>query len=144
MTVYKTSSTEETIDLGKKFAASLVPGDIVALSGNIGTGKTHFIKGVAQGFGYKIDVTSPTFNILHEYSTSEIVLYHFDFYRLENANELKNIGFYEYLYGGGISLLEWSDKVVEFLPDNIWQIHIQTLDENIRVINITGSGLDEE
>ena len=140
MSIFNSRSTDETIVFGKDFAAELSPGDIVALTGSIGAGKTYFIKGIALGLDYEIDVTSPTYNIIHEYHTPEIILYHFDFYRLENANELRNIGFYDYLFGDGICLLEWSDKVSEYLPDNIWQVHLLFLNETERQIKVIGYG----
>ena len=140
MSIFNSRSTDETIAFGKDFAAELSPGDIVALTGSIGAGKTHFIKGIALGLDYEIDVTSPTYNIIHEYHTPEIILYHFDFYRLENANELRNIGFYDYLFGDGICLLEWSDKISEYLPDNIWQVHLLFLNDTERQIKVIGYG----
>ena len=140
MSIFNSRSTDETIAFGKDFAAELSPGDIVALTGSIGAGKTHFIKGIALGLDYEIDVTSPTYNIIHEYHTPEIILYHFDFYRLENANELRNIGFYDYLFGDGICLLEWSDKISQYLPDKIWQVHLLFLNETERQIKVIGYG----
>ena len=140
MSIFNSRSTDETIAFGKDFAAELSPGDIVALTGSIGAGKTYFIKGIALGLDYEIDVTSPTYNIIHEYHTPEIILYHFDFYRLENANELRNIGFYDYLFGDGICLLEWSDKILEYLPENIWQVHLLFLNETERQIKVIGYG----
>ena len=136
MSIVISNSIDETIDRGRKIANELKAGDILALYGKIGAGKTHFIKGVALGFNYKANVTSPTFNIVHEYQTQNVNLYHFDFYRLENSRELQNIGFHEYLYGEGICLLEWAEKVSDFLPAKIWHVNIKHLSENQREIDV--------
>jgi tRNA threonylcarbamoyladenosine biosynthesis protein TsaE len=111
-----TRSEEETIALGEAFAAGLRAGDVVALYGTLGTGKTRFIKGVCRGLGAGEHVTSPTFTIVNEYRGGAVPIYHFDLYRLKDVRELREIGFDEYLDGDGVCLLEWAERVREFLP----------------------------
>ena len=110
-------SPEETIAYGRDLAASLRSGDILALCGDLGAGKTHFVKGLAAGLGAKAtDVTSPTFTLIHEYTGGWLPLYHFDFYRLEDERELLKIGFDDYLAERGVLAIEWADKFREALP----------------------------
>jgi tRNA threonylcarbamoyladenosine biosynthesis protein TsaE len=111
-----TSSEAETVALGTSLAAELRAGDVVALYGTLGTGKTHFIKGVCAGLGAGTHVTSPTFTIINEYRGGRIPVYHFDFYRMKDLRELREIGFDEYLSGDGVCLLEWAERVEGLLP----------------------------
>jgi tRNA threonylcarbamoyladenosine biosynthesis protein TsaE len=119
-----TSTEEETIALGESFARALRPGDVVALFGTLGTGKTRFIKGVCRGLGVAAHVTSPTFTIVNQYQGSTGVVYHFDFYRLKSQNELREIGFEEYLSSGGICLVEWAEQVEGFLPSRRFNVRL--------------------
>lgn len=114
-------SVDQTITLGKKFAKELSPGDVVCLNGDLGAGKTHFVKGIASLFGVNEEqVSSPTFTLINEYNGS-IPIYHFDCYRLENEQEAIEIGAEEYLYGDGISIIEWPQKIENLIPENaIW------------------------
>ncbi len=117
---YITNSEEETRRLGKNFAESLAPGAIVALSGDLGCGKTAFVKGVAEYFGVCDDVTSPTFTLVNEYY-GDITLYHFDVYRLENPSFEECDWMDDYFFGDGICLIEWADNIKVILPDDtIW------------------------
>ncbi len=109
-------SAEETIALGRTTAATLRRGDVLALCGDLGAGKTHFVKGLAAGFGAQTGVTSPTFTLIHEYPGGRLPLYHFDFYRLEDEDEALKIGLDEYLDGDGVSVIEWADKFPALLP----------------------------
>jgi tRNA threonylcarbamoyladenosine biosynthesis protein TsaE len=116
-----TDSAEAMIDAGERFAATLRAGDIVALNGDLGAGKTHFSKGLAAGLGAGEDVTSPTFSLVQEYLSGRIPVYHFDFYRLESSAELISLGWDDYLDEGGIIIAEWADKFPEALPDTtLW------------------------
>lgn len=115
--IVKTESPEETLELGKKFADSLLPGDVVCLLGELGSGKTAFTKAVAAGLGIKEDITSPTFNIVNVYTSGRIPLYHFDVYRLSGADELRATGADEYFYGSGVCMIEWADIVEDAIPD---------------------------
>lgn len=115
------SSIEETILFGKQFAERLQPGDVVCLEGDLGAGKTHFVKGIASYFGVNpTEVSSPTFTLINEYHGSSPV-YHFDCYRIKNEQEALEIGSEEYLYGDGISVVEWPKKIRNLLPPkSVW------------------------
>ena len=115
-----THSVEETIDAGKMLGKVLIGGDVVCLTGNLGTGKTAFTSGIAKMLGIKGYITSPTFTIVNEYK-AKIPLYHFDVYRLSYPEELYDIGFEEYIYSKGITVIEWADTVESMLPhQRIW------------------------
>jgi tRNA threonylcarbamoyladenosine biosynthesis protein TsaE len=116
-----TSNEEETIGLGESFAAGLRPGDVVALFGALGTGKTRFIKGICRGLGVAGHVTSPTFTIVNEYRGAAGSVYHFDFYRLKDRSEL---GFEEYLSSGAVCLVEWAEQVESFLPPRRYNVRL--------------------
>jgi len=109
-------SAEETMACGRAHAAPLRRGDVLALCGDLGAGKTHFVKGVAAALGTDAAVTSPTFTLIHEYLGGRLPLYHFDFYRLEDEDEALKIGLDEYLDGDGICVIEWADKFPDLLP----------------------------
>jgi len=112
-----TLSTEsETVAFGREIAAGLGAGDTLALVGDLGAGKTHLTKGIVAGLGCAAAVTSPTFSIVHEYAGGRLPVFHFDFYRLESAEELLNIGWDDYLDAVGIAVVEWADKFPDLLP----------------------------
>jgi len=102
--------------LGRFLASGLAPGDLVALNGELGAGKTHFAKGIAEGLGSSDPVTSPTFSLVNEYRSGPLPVLHFDFYRLDSAEELIRIGWDEYLDEDAVLLVEWADKFPELLP----------------------------
>jgi tRNA threonylcarbamoyladenosine biosynthesis protein TsaE len=108
----------ETIAFGTKVAGELGAGDTLALVGDLGAGKTHFTKGIAAGLGCDGAVTSPTFTLVHEYTGGRLHVFHFDFYRLESADELLNIGWDDYLDANGVAIVEWADKFPDLLPAN--------------------------
>ena len=110
------ASADETIALGRTVAATLRRGDVLALCGDLGAGKTHFVKGLAAGLGATASVTSPTFTLIHEYPGGRLPLYHFDFYRLDDEDEALKIGLDEYLDGDGACVIEWADKFPALLP----------------------------
>lgn len=120
--LFDTHSEEETIGLGERFAARLKPGDVVALIGDLGSGKTRFAKGIAHGLGVREHVTSPTFTILHEYTDGRLPVYHFDCYRMKSVRELDEFGFDEYVYGDGVCMLEWADMIEERLPARRYEV----------------------
>lgn len=133
---FDSKSVEETIALGNEFAKKLVPGDVVCLEGDLGAGKTHFVKGMASFFGIDQDkVSSPTFTLINEYP-SEIPLYHFDCYRLKNEQEALEIGIEEYLYGDGVSVIEWPSKIKSIIPEDSIQIEIKHIGKSKRSIVI--------
>jgi tRNA threonylcarbamoyladenosine biosynthesis protein TsaE len=109
-------SAEETAVFGRFIASGLRRGDVLALSGDLGAGKTHFVKGIAAGLGGSDMVTSPTFTLIHEYIGGKLPLFHFDFYRLEDESEAIKIGLDEYLDGEGVCAIEWAEKFPALLP----------------------------
>ena len=111
-------SEEDAFSFGKKLADELQPGDVLALIGELGTGKTTLTKGIAEGLGIKETVTSPTFTIVSEYHSGRLPLFHFDVYRLESGAELVAMGADEYFERGGVTVIEWADLVAEVLPDD--------------------------
>lgn len=134
---YLSRSENETIDLGCKLSKKLMPGSLVALRGGLGAGKTAFTRGIALGLGITARVTSPTFTIVNEYAGTP-PLFHFDLYRLIDADELDTIGFYEYLDRGGVTVIEWSEILDKELPKDAIIVTIEAVDENTRKVSIEG------
>jgi tRNA threonylcarbamoyladenosine biosynthesis protein TsaE len=130
-------SAEETVAFGRTLAATLRRGDVLALCGDLGAGKTHFVKGVAAAFNAGAIVTSPTFTLIHEYVGGRLPLYHFDFYRLENEEEALQIGLDEYLSGDGACLIEWADKFPELLPAHTRWLRFAHRADGARIIEET-------
>ena len=127
-------SPQETFERAREFAESLRQGDVLALCGDLGAGKTQFVKGLARGLGDETEVTSPTFTLIHEYSGGRLPLFHIDFYRLETAEETLRIGLDEYLDGNGVTSIEWADKFPELIPDHARWIHFRNLEDDTREI----------
>jgi tRNA threonylcarbamoyladenosine biosynthesis protein TsaE len=117
-----TSSVEATMELAAELAETLEPGAVIALDGDLGAGKTHFVKGLAEGLGYAPrEVRSPTFTIVQVHEGGTMPLYHFDAYRVGSPQEFVDLGFEEYVYGDGVTVVEWPERVEELLPkDTIW------------------------
>lgn len=132
-----TKNEKQTFNLAKKFAKSLVDGQVVTLSGDLGSGKTVFARGVARGLKICDKITSPTFTI-YNYYVGKKELYHFDMYRIESSLEATNIGFEEILMNKAIKLIEWPDIIMEYLPVNTIRVNIIKLDNNKRKIIIQG------
>ncbi len=128
-----TRSPEQTFEFGRALAKELEVGCVVALSGPLGSGKTVLIKGICSGLGVTEFVTSPSFVIINEYP-GKVKVYHFDLYRLENTEEFIKLGYEEYFYGNGITLIEWAEKIKTFLPEERMEINLQILSENERRI----------
>jgi tRNA threonylcarbamoyladenosine biosynthesis protein TsaE len=137
-----TRSHEETRELARQFATTLQPGDIVALIGELGAGKTEFTRGIADVFNVEVDITSPTFSLLNIYVGSvrgrPVEIYHFDWYRINDAEELYNIGFEEYFYGEGVCIVEWADRFPKLIPKHARQVRIETVGDTERRIVIEG------
>ena len=114
-----TNSASETRELGKRLAEKLMAGDVVLLEGELGAGKSDLARGVARGLGVEETVTSPSFTILNVYESGRIPLYHFDWYRLESAEELYELGMDEYLGGDGIALVEWPARCPDAVPEEV-------------------------
>ena len=130
-----TYSEEETILLGKKFSNELKRGDIVALYGDLGTGKTQLIKGICNGLGVEQTVTSPTFALMNVYDGREKI-FHYDFYRLNSESEIYDLCVDDYFFSDGISLIEWAEKCENFLPTERVNINLSYGEsENNRVVN---------
>lgn len=123
MVEIRTSSENETMEIGKTLGVILKKGDLVCLSGDLGTGKTAFTKGIALALGIGGYITSPTFTIVNEYS-GDMMLYHFDAYRIEDPEEMFEIGLEEYLSGEGIVVIEWAELIREALPGEYIQVNI--------------------
>ena len=138
----RTNSAEETRALGEKLSKRLQPGDVVVLEGELGAGKSELARGIARGLGVKETVTSPSFTILNVYESGRIPLYHFDWYRLESAEELYELGMDEYLGGDGIAVVEWAERCPEVVPDGAMRIRIDVEGEEQRMI--TGIAVDHE
>ncbi len=134
----KTNSPEETKEFGRSLAKQLRTGSVVALIGPLGSGKTVLIQGICSGLGVRQAVTSPSFVIINEYPgklhSSPIWVYHFDLYRLENVEEFIKLGYEEYFYGKGITLIEWAEKVSPFLPKKRWEVNLKIISENEREV----------
>ena len=120
----KTESVEETIKLGNKIGSKLNAGDIVCLQGDLGAGKTSLAKGICSGLGVESQVTSPTYKIVNEYR-GDLKVNHLDLYRIHKEEELYDLGFEEYIYGDGVSIIEWPDKARSLMPDNYLDINIK-------------------
>lgn len=127
-------STEETFSCGVRAAAEAHTGDVFALIGDLGAGKTQFVKGFVNGIGSDVEVTSPTFTLLHEYAGGRAPVYHFDFYRLDNAAAVLGVGFDEYAFGDGVCLIEWADRFRELIPQNARWLQFRVAGENERTI----------
>ncbi|MDR0554355.1 MAG: tRNA (adenosine(37)-N6)-threonylcarbamoyltransferase complex ATPase subunit type 1 TsaE [Treponema sp.] len=137
---FSSSSPEETMAVGEKVGRSLARGDIVALRGTLGAGKTCFAKGIARGLGVCEEVTSPTYTIIAEYQGEKLPFYHIDAYRLNGDDDFTALGGEEFLYGDGVSVIEWSERIPGSLPQDALIVELQ-FREGGRNIRITGSRL---
>lgn len=122
--VYSTNSEEETFNFGKKLSQTLKPGDTICLEGDLGTGKTALTKGIAAGLGIGEPITSPTFTLVNTYN-GEVILNHFDVYRIDDSDELLAIGWEEYFTDDVINVVEWGDKVWDIMPPNTLHIRLE-------------------
>jgi tRNA threonylcarbamoyladenosine biosynthesis protein TsaE len=130
-----TDSPEQTMDQGLKMAGLLAPGDVVCLKGDLGAGKTHFTKGLAEYFGVKPEnVSSPTYALVQEYMGNGITIFHIDAYRLNSVDEALHIGLDEILDGDGIYVVEWPERISELLPAQYWNVEIAHQGDNQRRI----------
>ena len=133
---------EKTEEIGYKLGQLVNPGDIICLIGDLGTGKTHLTKAIAKGMGITDYITSPTFTIVNEYD-GRLKLYHFDVYRVNDPDEIEAIGFDEYIFSDGVSVIEWANYIKELIPDEHLTISIEKLQdkgENSRKIAIKPHG----
>jgi tRNA threonylcarbamoyladenosine biosynthesis protein TsaE len=128
------NSAAETESSGRDFAAKIDKGDVIALRGDLGSGKTQFVKGVVAGLESSVEVTSPTFTLIHEYSGGRLPIYHFDFFRIEDRQSAERLGLDEYFFGDGVCLIEWADRFPELMPPNAKWISFTTKSETQREI----------
>jgi tRNA threonylcarbamoyladenosine biosynthesis protein TsaE len=134
MATFTSNSVAETIAFAREWARTLRPNEVVALVGDLGAGKTHFVKGLLRGLESAEEATSPTFTLVHEYRRGRLPLFHFDFYRLKERSEVDEIGFDEYLEEGGITVIEWADRFPQVLPTRTRWLRLETSGETQRVI----------
>ena len=135
MLTFTTSSAEETITLGEKIGKLLKKGDIIAMQGTLAAGKTTITKGIAKALGITDTITSPTFCLISEYQ-GRMPLYHMDVYRLDGTEDFINLGTDDMLYGDGVSIIEWSEKIMDELPSNTIVLKITPQDDGSRLIEI--------
>ena len=134
---YTSNSPEETEELGRRLGRCLMPGAVVAYTGDLGAGKTAFTRGLARGLGIGERITSPTFTIVNEYEGGRLPLFHFDMYRLGSSEELFDIGWEDYLARGGVCAVEWSENVSDALDPDTIRVDIRRGEtENQRVITL--------
>ena len=133
-----TSSFGETEAFGERLAEKLKGGEVIALFGGMGMGKTAFTRGLSRGLGIYDGVSSPTFALVHEYH-GRINVYHFDMFRVTNWDDLYSTGFFDYLENGGVMVIEWSENIEAALPENAIRIEIQQgANENERIFHVEG------
>jgi tRNA threonylcarbamoyladenosine biosynthesis protein TsaE len=133
-------SPTETFSIGRILGEGLTGGDCVALTGELGAGKTCLTQGIAVGLGVPDGyvVTSPTFTLINEYPGGESTLYHLDVYRLRGSEDLEEMGFQEYLMSDGVMVIEWAEKVSDAIPDEALRVELSYMDETVRRIEISG------
>lgn len=134
MATFISSSPVETEEIGRQLAKELRPGSVLALQGELGSGKTQLTKGVAAGLGTPVEVTSPTFTIIHEYSGGRLPVYHFDFFRVEDQQSARQLGLDDYFFGDGVSIVEWADRFPELIPGGAKWISLRMKSEHEREI----------
>ncbi|MDI9387540.1 MAG: tRNA (adenosine(37)-N6)-threonylcarbamoyltransferase complex ATPase subunit type 1 TsaE [Spirochaetota bacterium] len=133
--ILQSFSSEETIRIGEKIGSHLQKGDIIALQGFLAAGKTTITKGIALGLGIDEDVTSPTFTLISEYY-GRLPLYHFDVYRLDSVEDFLNLGSEEMLYGDGVCVIEWSEKILDVFPEHTIYVRLEVNEDNSRSIHL--------
>lgn len=134
-----TNTPEATQYIAQQLAQLLEPGDVLTLSGDLGAGKTTFTQGLAKGLDVQEQVNSPTFTLIREYD-GRMPLYHMDVYRLGENAATESLGIDEYLFGDGVSVIEWAEYIEPLLPDDYFQVQIRKLGESAREITISGHG----
>jgi len=133
----ESSTPEETVEAGRQLARTLAPGIVLALSGDMAAGKTHFVRGLAEGWGAAEQATSPTFALLHEYGTPRGKICHLDLYRARNTEEIWSAVHDELDASDGLLVIEWADRCPELLPPDVLRITIEHAGEGRRIITIT-------
>jgi tRNA threonylcarbamoyladenosine biosynthesis protein TsaE len=133
--MFTSNSPAQTAAAGAECARRARAGDVFALVGDLGAGKTQFVKGFAAAIGSTAEVTSPTFTLIHEYTGGRLPVYHFDFYRLETTDEAARLGLDDYLFGDGVCVIEWADRFPGLLPSDTRWIRLQVQSDSERVIH---------
>lgn len=136
---FNSSEPAETLSLGERLGKAAAPGDVILLIGNLGAGKTCFTQGIAKGLEITQQVQSPTFVLARE-MLGRLPLYHLDLYRLEDITEVSDLGIDDYLYGSGVTVIEWADKGLELMPDDNLTVHFETTGENSRRLRFCANG----
>lgn len=140
MATFISNSPAETEAIGRQLAEDLVPGCVLALKGELGSGKTLFTQGLVAGLGNDAAVTSPTFTILHEYQGGRLPVYHFDLFRLENRESAVRLGLEDYVFSDGVSVIEWADHFPDLIPEQARWISFEIKSERQRVITLSHPG----
>lgn len=138
MKEFLSHSPADTESFAEELSKTLSGGEVIAFCGNLGMGKTCFVRGLARGLGFKGDVTSPTFAIINEYIGGRLPLYHFDMYRISNWNDLYSTGYFEYSESGGVLAVEWSENIEAALPEDAIRVEISAISEKDRKITVIG------
>ncbi len=136
---YTSHNEQDTMELAQNMESEKFPNMVICLKGELGSGKTVFVKGFAQSLGIDENITSPTFNLVKEYHSGEMPLYHMDVYRLEDGDD-GTIGLTDYFSKGGVTIIEWSDIIKDSLPDERLEIKFKVIDEEMRVLILTPYG----
>ena len=123
--ILETNSPQETFSAGRQLGEKAFPGQVITLTGDLGVGKTVFTQGLAKGLGIEEPVNSPTFTIVQVYDEGRLPLYHFDVYRIGDIEEMDEIGYEDYFYGEGLTMIEWANLIEEILPDHYREITIE-------------------
>jgi len=141
--VFETNETSETFALGKRIGQAALAGQVYTLNGDLGTGKTVLSQGIGAGLLIEEPINSPTFTIVQEYDSGRLPFYHFDVYRIGDVEEMEEIGYEEYFYGAGVSLIEWAELITEILPAEAINISIvKDLEKGFDYRKITIEGVD--
>lgn len=140
MTSYQAGTADDTQALAEQFGALLRPGDLITLTGDLGAGKTTFTQGLARGLGITDPVSSPTFTIIKEYDDGRLPLYHMDIYRLGDAAVHEDLGYDEYFYGDGVSVVEWAEFIEELLPPDRIALSIRISADGGRTLRFEATG----
>ena len=137
-----TKCEEDTMEIAQNIESEKFPNMVICLTGDLGSGKTIFTKGCAEALGIDENITSPTFNIIKEYTTGEMNLYHMDLYRLNG--DVKNLGLEEYFTKGGVVIIEWADLIEDYLPEERLDVKIKVVDEDTRILIFKPHGIKYE
>ena len=141
MATFISNSPAETEAFGRELAGGIDKRDVIALQGELGAGKTQFVKGFVAGIGSNATVTSPTYTLIHEYSGGRMPVYHLDFFRIEDRQSAERLGLEDYFFGDGVSVVEWADKFPELIPDSARWVLFFAESETQRVIVTEASSL---